>query len=261
MSATRKRPRSEWCRRSAIAASTLLVAICIACGGGGPGSQTSAKKKKESAVKVLSLDVGEADGAKFEVSVEDIDGVRLCNITFSGKLPSPATVDKIVRESLEKAVRKDPSKDILATAFMGNDTLTSNQYSGKLVYKAAEKKILTLDEYRGVKVSTFSTSSYFVQIKEDQTYPGIEPAKKWLSLTIVFPKTPSRKIAYDAIFTEIAKVATKGLDVNACVSVGDKNVKTSWKQMRDNDGAYVFAKYDSATREVTRKGEVLKKLK
>lgn len=240
-----------------------MVAICIACGGGGPGPQTSAKK--DSAGPPVTGDGASTDSPesnpKFEVSVEDIrGGGRVCNITFSGKLPSPATVDKIVRESLEKAVLKDPSKDILATAFVGDDTLTSNQYSGPLVYKAAEKKILTLDEYRGVKVSTSSTSSYFVQIEQDQTATGIKPAKKWLSLTIVFPKTPSREVAYDAIFTEIAKVATKGLDVNAYVSVGDKNVKTSWKQMRDNDGGYVFARYDSATRKVTRKDKVLKEL-
>lgn len=54
----------------------------------------------------------------------------MCEVVFRGKLPSPDTVDKIVREALEKAVEKDPSRDILATAFLGDETLNSNQYSG-----------------------------------------------------------------------------------------------------------------------------------
>lgn len=37
-------------------------------------------------------------------------------------------------------------------------------------------------------------------MEELKTYPGITAAKKWLSLTIVFPKTPSRELAYAAIF-------------------------------------------------------------
>jgi hypothetical protein len=83
----------------------------------------------------------------------------------------------------------------------------------------------------------------------------------WLSLTIVFPKTPSREVAYDAIFVEIQKAAKRGLDVDAYVSVGDKSVKPSWDQMRDGDGAYVFAQYESATKEVTRRGTLLKPLR
>lgn len=43
----------------------------------------------------------------------------------------------------------------------------------------------------------------------------------------------------------------RGFDIDAYVCVGDKNVKTSGNQMRDNDGAFVFAEYDSATKKVT----------
>jgi hypothetical protein len=169
-------------------------------------------------------------------------------------------MDKIIREALENEVRKYPSRDILATAFLGDETLNDNQYSGMLVYKASEKRIMTLNEYEGIKTSTFSTSTYFVEVEEHKTYPGITPAKKWLSLTIISPQMPSRDLAYESIFTEITKLQDKRLDIDAYVSVGDKNVKTSWYQMRDNDGAYVFAEYNSLTKEVTRKGALLKKL-
>jgi hypothetical protein len=106
---------------------------------------------------------------KFDVNVKDIQGVRMCDVTFSGHLPAPPVVDKIVRESLEKAVRQDPSKDILAMAFIGDDNLTSTQYSGSLIYKAAEKKILTEDEWRGVKTSAYSSDSYHVELREERT--------------------------------------------------------------------------------------------
>lgn len=262
MSAIRKRQRSGWwCKPWAIVVSTLLSAILVACGGVRPRHET--REKRES-VPLVARDGASTDSPesnpKFEVSVEDVGG-RVCHIIFAGKLPSPATVDKIVRESLETAVQKDSSQDILTATSLGDEDLDNSQYSGELVYKSAEKKILTFDEYHGVKTSTSSAPSYSVQIKEDHTYPSITPARNWLILTIVFPKTPSREIAYDAILTEIQKVTNRGLDVDAYVSIGDKNVKTSWNQMRDNDGAYVFANYDSATKKVTRKDKVLKKLR
>jgi hypothetical protein len=199
--------------------------------------------------------------AKFDINMRNTGNTRMCEIVFTGELPTPATVDKIVRESLENAVSKDASKDILAAAFQGDEELTSNQYSGMLVYKAVDKKIQTIDEANGVKYSTSATPSYFVETEEQHTYPGITPPKTWLSLTIVFAKKPSTEVAYDAIISEITKVTKPALDVDAYVSVGDKNVKTSWHQMRDDDGAFIFAEYKPATKEVTRKGRILKVLR
>jgi hypothetical protein len=112
------------------------------------------------------------------------------NVGFYGKLPSPNVVDKILRESLEHAILIDPTVDILAMGFLGNDSLNSNQHSGSLVYKAKEK-IVTFEEYRGVTTTSSATSTYFVEVKEQKTFAGIRPEKKWLSVTIVFPKQPT----------------------------------------------------------------------
>ena len=237
MSSKRVSQNFRLSRNTLLVVPTLVAGILLACSNRSPNSSP-----------------------KFKVNVEDTAGSRVCEVVFNGRLPSPEAVDKIVREALEKAVEKDPSRDILATAFLGDETLTSNQYSGMLVYKASEKRIMTLSEYEGVKTSTSSTSSYFVEIEELKTYPGITPAKRWLSLTIVFPTTPSREVAYDATLTEIQKVRGRGFDIDAYVSVGDRNRKTSWYQMRDNDGAFVFAEYESATKKVTRKGQIVKQL-
>lgn len=197
----------------------------------------------------------------FDVALEDVVGAgRVLNVGFYGKLPPPKVVDRIVRESLDHAILIDSSGDILATGFIGDDTLNSNQYSGSLVYKASQKKVMTYDEYTGVKRTTSSGSGYFVEVEEDQTAAGITPVRKWFSVTIVFPKKPSRSAAYNAIFAEAQKLAARGLDVDVYASVGDQKVKTSWKQMKDNDGGYVFANYKAATKQVSRKGQLLMQL-
>lgn len=195
----------------------------------------------------------------FDVTLEDVKGGgRVLSVGFYGKLPPPSIADKILRESLDHAILIDPTVDIFAAGFLGDDALNSNQYSGSLVYKVSQKKVMTFEEYRGVKSTTSSRSGYFVEVKEEKTLDGIKPERKWLSVTIVFSKEPSRAAAYDAIFSEIQKLSTRGLDVNAYVSIGDQKVKTLWKQMRDTDGAYVFAEYDAATKKINRKGQLLK---
>jgi len=216
-----------------------------------------------SAILVLACHVAFAAPPKklFDVALEDVVGAgRVLSVGFYGKLPPPKVVDKIVRQSLDHAILIDPSKDILATGFVGDDALGSNQYSGSLVYKAAQKKVMTMDEYSGVKRATSSGNAYFVEVEDGQTLPGITPARKWLSVTIVFPKKPSRAAAYDAILAETQKLAGRGLDVDVYVSTGNQKEKTTWEQMKDTDGGYVFANYKAANRQISRKGKLLKQL-
>jgi len=198
----------------------------------------------------------------FDATLKDVQGGgRILHIIFYKKLPPPPVVDKILWESLEHATLIDPTMDILAMASLGpNEGLTSNQHSGSLVYRASQKKIMTYEEYIGTKTTISSTSSYFIEVQEGKTAAGIKPERKWLSVTIVFPKQPSRDVAYDAILAETQKLTLRGLDISVYVSVGDQKVKTSWKQMVDTDGAYVFADYDAARKKLMRRGQVLKQL-
>jgi hypothetical protein len=213
---------------------------------------------------LLALACESAMGAPkrlFDVTLEDVQGGgRMLNVSFYSRVPPPGTVDRIVRESLEHATLIDPKLDIVAMAFLGDDTLNSNQYSGPLIYRAKTRKIASMDEDRGVRTTTSSADSYFVEVQEDKTLEGIKPERKWLSVTIVFAKAPTQEAAYAAILAETQKLITRRLDVNAYVSIGNRTVKTSWKQMRDRDGAYVFAEYDAASKRVTRQGRLLKKL-
>lgn len=194
----------------------------------------------------------------FDVVLEGTQGeAYVVSVSFYKKVPAPPVVDKIVRESLDHAILINPTTDILAYGFHGDDNLNANQYSGPLIYKADQKKIMNFDEWQGIKTATSSTADYFVEIKEEKTYEGVVPARKWLSVTIVYPKNPGRSVAYEAIKAEVAKLKSRGLDVDLYVSVGDKNTRTSWKQVRDSDGKYIFAEYSSATQQLTRNNKPL----
>jgi len=197
----------------------------------------------------------------FDVAFKDVQGGgRILMVSFYKKLPPATAVDRIIRQSLEHAVLVDGSKNIYATAFLGDDTLTSNQYSGDLVYNAKSKKIVTYNEHAGIKTTTSAANGYLVEVEEGKTFAGIAPARKWLNVTVVFPKQPTQEVAYATLSSEAQKLVARGLDMNLYVSIGDAKVKTSWTQMRDKDGAYVFAEYTAANKKIIRKGRLIKQL-
>lgn len=210
---------------------------------------------------VLGPVAAAAPSMLFDVTLKDIQGGgRVLTVGFYGKLPPPPAVDKILRQSLEHAVMIDGSKNIYASGFRGDDNLTSNQYSGDLVYNASTKKIVTYSDNSGVKTSITAASRYIVEVEENKTLAGITPVRKWLSVTLVYPKQPPQDAAYAALIAEAQKLAPRKLDMDLYVSVGDPNVETSWHQLRDKDGAYVFAKYSAATKKIIRKGRLLMQL-
>jgi hypothetical protein len=88
----------------------------------------------------------------YETTLEDIQvGTRILSLVFYTSPPSPKIVDQILYQSLQQAVSVNPSRDILAMGFVGDDAMTPNQYSGELIYRASQKKIMSFDEYRGLR--------------------------------------------------------------------------------------------------------------
>jgi hypothetical protein len=83
----------------------------------------------------------------YTVEVSKTPEVTSLFLNYAGPLPSPETVDKNLMEEMEKAIKENSSIDILGAAFLGDDELTSKQYSGKLIYLASQKKILTEEEF------------------------------------------------------------------------------------------------------------------
>jgi hypothetical protein len=92
-----------------------------------------------------------AQDAPFEIELKEgfpSGRFLVCNVTFNGTLPPRETVDKIVHDSLQSAALSHPTREILAMAWHGDDALEENQYSGHLIYKPAERRIMRLDESR-----------------------------------------------------------------------------------------------------------------
>jgi hypothetical protein len=198
----------------------------------------------------------------FEVTFNDVPGGGLSvNVAFFGQPPPPATVDKILRSTLDSAILLNPSRDILGMAFVGDAAMNENQYSGAIIYRASDKRVMTMDEYNGVKITGQSNNVYYVETKEEKTLEGITPERRWLDITLVYPTTPSVQDAIAAAIVEAQKASSKGLDENVYVSVGDKNIRTSWNQLQDSDsGNYIFLEYKADEKTISSHGKLLKKL-
>jgi len=209
--------------------------------------------------------VQQAEKINYEVSLKDIPGAphgdRVLELGFDRDVPQPQVVDKMLRESLEPAVAADGSRDIVAIAFLGDEVLSDTQYSGELMYRAAQRKIMTLEEARGVKTTITDAAGYSVKVSEEKTLAGIKPERKWLTISLIYPTPPPLEQAYTSMQSEIEKNVSRGMDIDAYVKIGDKGVKTSQRQMDDPTGGYVFMKYDAPSKKLYRKNTLIKTIK
>ena len=209
--------------------------------------------------------VQQAEKINYEVSLKDIPGAphgdRVLELGFDRDVPQPQVVDKMLRESLEHAVAADGSRDIVAIAFLGDEVLSDTQYSGELMYRAAQRKIMTLEEARGVKTTITDAAGYSVKVSEEKTLAGIKPERKWLTISLIYPTPPPLEQAYTSMQSEIEKNVSRGMDIDAYVKIGDKGVKTSQRQMDDPTGGYVFMKYDAPSKKLYRKNTLIKTIK
>lgn len=183
------------------------------------------------------------------------NGPRLLSLIFHRKVFSPKVVDKLLYQALRLAVSINSTRDILAMAFVDDTTMTLNQYSGALIFVAKRKKIITMDEYDGIKKSSISSTRYYVAIAEKKTY--IMPRKHWLSVSLVYPAKLSRTIMYKDMVSVISELASKNKDINIYTFIGDKAKRSSWFQVEDYDGAYIFCKYDAESKKITRKSKLI----
>jgi hypothetical protein len=209
--------------------------------------------------------VQQAEKINYEVSLKDIPGAphgdRVLELGFDRDVPQPQVVDKMLRESLEHAVAADGSRDIVAIAFLGDEVLSDTQYSGELMYRAAQRKIMALEEARGVKTTMTDAAGYSVKVSEEKTLAGIKSERKWLTISLIYPTPPPLEQAYTSMQSEIEKNVSRGMDINAYVKIGDKGVKTSQRQMDDPTGGYVFMTYDAPSKKLYRKNMLIKTTK
>jgi len=195
----------------------------------------------------------------YEVVLKDVpSGGLVLELAFYSKMPPPLIVDKILKESLEHAVSIDGTRDILAIAFQGKNVLAGTQYSGELVYRANQKKIMTMDESRGITNTINDVGPYALQVIENKTAAGIKPERKWLTYSLIYPQEPKLEDAYVATLLEIEKAAHNGIDITAYVEIGDKAIKTARHQMKDPSGGFVFMRFEAASKKVYQKSNLLK---
>ncbi len=195
----------------------------------------------------------------YEIEYIESSGVNLCNVVFYQSKPKPSIVDEMVLQALKMSIKIDDSKNILATAFYKDDVMSNSDYSGSLIYDSSKEKIITWNEYQGVKITKTDDGKYFVKIEERET--AVSPKRKWLSIMIVFPERPAQKEAYNAIVNTIKQYSNRNIKINAYVSVGDKENERSWKQVKDRNRGYIAAEYNPASGKITSKGKVLKIIK
>jgi hypothetical protein len=198
----------------------------------------------------------------FESKLTESDTYCFCSVFFNNELPKPEDVDKIVRSAIESAIIISPNKDIWASAFRNDDVgtnLKQTEYSGTLIYKSKEKRIVTEAEHRGEKLTVIDSSDYYMLIIESKTLAGIKPERKWLTISIVFPTQPATEKASTIAIAEIEKRSGLGININLYLKVGDKNNKFSWQQIKNlEDGGFLWFSYDSSKRTISSSSKLIK---
>ena len=166
--------------------------------------------------------------------------------------PTSDIAAEVVRNAAEELVKRDGNREILAMAFdASGDTLPDTHYGGALVYKPSDRQIRTMDERSGLQSTEADEGSYLVRVEDGRTAEGITPVRKWYSAFIVFPDEPSARGARVAVFKEIDKLKSGGLDVNVYIYTGDKSNKITWKQIEAPNGKFMAVDYVAATGEIS----------
>jgi len=194
----------------------------------------------------------------YRVEMKNILDFKTCDVVFLERpLPPPESVNKILRSELESAVEKDSSRNIVAMAFLGDDALDSTEYSGAIHYTAATKRVLTDDEYRGVKVTVEDKGTYYIETREDKIAAAAgKPERRWLAITLVFDKAPTAQQGCNLAVAEAEKAARQGLDATVWVKVGDRSIRTSWRPVP----GIGFVDYNSRTKVIEDRNRIIKKL-
>lgn len=184
----------------------------------------------------------------YDASLEkDSSDTYALSVSFKEK-PSPEIINKILKNQLETVILFDASKDISAFAFKSDEMLSETQYCGGYVYSASDKTIKTFQESRGIKSENTKTDKYSIEVKEDKTFAGIVPERKWLDITLTYPQAPNPDEARQDLKQEMEKLKNRGMDISGSAMVGSPS--TQLKTLRDSNGKFVMLKYEVSTGQI-----------
>jgi hypothetical protein len=173
------------------------------------------------------------------------------DVTFRGTRPTSQTADLALRKCIKLAAdTMFISNELMATAWFGrskddDSPLALPDGSNHLTYDPKTKKIRTMSEQEGTAVSVAQGSGYFVEYKENRVL--VKPGGKFASVSIVFEKQPSEKVAYEIVIAELRKAIARTqrtMSTSVYADVGSKTDPASWRQIRGANGKYISAQFD-----------------
>ncbi len=234
-----------------------MMASFVACGGAGsPATTPTAAPAAKDPVTAPRGSVGgkTMDGMTVEgfddfyFEIEQHDKIVMCQVTFRKLPPTADIAESVVRSAMQSAIKKHPNQEILGMAFdLNEDALPDRQYGGAVTYKPSDKQILTMRERDGLKTTEQDQGEYLVQVEENKTATGIKPARRWLTVAIVFPKSPSENEVKIAAVREIENLKARQLDAKVFIHTGERANKITWRQTPAPNGKFMLVEYKNAS--------------
>src|SRR6185369_9633460 len=117
--------------------------------------------------------------------------------------------------------------------------------SDHLTYDPKTKKIRTWNEREGKTSTIVQGSGYTVKYEEHQVL--VKPGGQFATISIVFAKEPSEKVAYETVIAEVLKAIERTqhkMTTTAYAHVGSKSDPASWRQLKGVNGKYISAEFD-----------------
>ncbi len=176
-------------------------------------------------------------------------GEVLCvNLTFQTMPATTALGADAVAREVKRVVAEHPNRLILGMAFDSTDSaLSDNFYGGALEYDPSVGVVMGLDDTRGNWSFERDEDDYLLLATERRTARGIQPVKRWFSVSLVFSDEPNAALARQSMEHEIARLRARGLDINVYVHVGDRSNRATWQQMEAPNGKFMVAHYDASS--------------
>jgi hypothetical protein len=126
--------------------------------------------------------------------------------------------------------------------------------SDHLIYRPADKKVITGKEHEGEPVDTVeenASGGYFVVTQRHKTL--VAPHSTFIHLIVVFQKEPSEKRAFEVMVAELKKAVskeTRQVTISAFAEVGPRNDPAGRTDLMGSNGRAMSVDFDPKSPDV-----------
>ena len=175
----------------------------------------------------------------------------MVDVTFRGTRPTSAAADAAVRKCVKVAAdTMFITNELMGTAWFGRSKADDSPValpdgSEHLTYDPKTKQVRTWNEREGTKPTVAQANGYFVQFKEEKIL--VKPGGKFATISVVFTKQPTEKVAYETLIAEVLKAIDRTqrmMLTSAYAQLGSQSDPASWRQIRGANGKYISAQFD-----------------